>query len=132
METPGPPSMTMSSNRVDCAFGTTLKVALPDLPGTLTQPGRMLSSLSWVRSASMPILVSWSPILPESLIGIAPETAGPRSSPSRARLAVIEACRLAADFHVALDLIALIVGDDFQRVRFELLAHHQLVGRETI
>ena len=85
-----PPSMTMSSRRVDCAVGTTLKLALPALPGSLTQPGRMLSSLTEVRSASMPSFVVWSgppAILPDSLIGTDPLTAGPRSNPRRARLA---------------------------------------------
>jgi len=37
---------------VDCAVWTTLKTAWLDLPCNLTQPGRMLSSFSWVRSAS--------------------------------------------------------------------------------
>src|SRR5919205_954150 len=80
-----PPSMTTSSKRVDCAVGTTLKLALPDLPGSLTQPGRMLSSLTEVRSASTPSLVVCSAplaILPDNLIGNDPLTAGLGSNPS--------------------------------------------------
>ena len=47
------------------------------------------------------------------------------------RLAVVQRGRLPVDLDVALDLIALIVGDDFQRVGFELLIHHQLVGGKS-
>ena len=35
------------------------------------------------------------------------------------------------DLDLALDLIALIVGDDFQRVGFELLIHHQAIGGKS-
>src|ERR1700754_2861689 len=145
IETP-PPSTTMSSKRIDCGFCTTVKVAFCDLPDVLTQPGRMLSSFSAVRSASMPRRLSCSPILPISLIGSWPDIAGPRSIPSRARLAttkpgagpatgialgrfaIIELRLLSVDLDVAPDLIAGIVGDDLQRVGLQLLVHHQLVG----
>ena len=47
-----------------------------------------------------------------------------------ARLAVVQRGRLPVDLDVALDLIALIVGDDLQRVGFELLIHHQFDRRQ--
>src|SRR5262249_22287685 len=43
-------------------------------------------------------------------------------------LAIIECGLLSVDLDVALDLIALIVGDDLERIGLELLVHHQLVG----
>ena len=41
---------------------------------------------------------------------------------------IIEHRRRAVDAHVALDLHALRIGQDFQRLRFHLLAQHHLVG----
>src|ERR1700721_950371 len=112
----------MSWRRVDCCFCTTLKTAWVDLPGNLTQPGSTLSSFKAVRSASTPTRLSRSapPILPISLIGIA-----------LAWLAVIQRGRLAIDPDVALDLISLIVGNDFHRVGFELLVHHHTIGGKS-
>ena len=43
------------------------------------------------------------------------------------RFAIIHRGRLPIDLDLALDLIALIVGDDFQRIGFELLIHHQAI-----
>ena len=48
------------------------------------------------------------------------------------RLAVIERGRLPVDLDVALDLIALVVGDDLEVVGLELLVHHQLVGGKAV
>ena len=48
------------------------------------------------------------------------------------RLAVIQRGRLPVDLDVALDLIARIVGDDLERVGFELLIHHQFVGGKSV
>ena len=105
----------------------------------------MLSSFSAVRSASMPTRLS-VPDLADHLdrngaadrgSEIEPEPRAARVIERRlqldigialVRLAIIERGRLPVDLDVALDLIALIVGDDLQRVGFELLVHHQLVG----
>ncbi len=97
-----------------------------------------VSSFNWVRSASKARRLA-SPILPTSLIGMEPLTAGPRSNPMTGaarvierrlqfdigiafvRLAIVQRGRLPVDLHVALDLIAGIIGDNLQRVGFELL-----------
>ena len=47
------------------------------------------------------------------------------------RLAIIQRGRLPVDLDVALDLIAGVVGDHLQRVGFQLLVHHELVGGKS-
>ena len=47
------------------------------------------------------------------------------------RLTIIQRGGLAVDLDLTLDLISCVVSDNLQRVGFELLVHHQLVGGES-
>ena len=145
--------MTMSSSRVDCAVGTTLKRRLARLARQLDPAGQDVVELDRGQvglDAELRRLIGPAAILPDSLIGTDPLTAGPRSKPepraarivqrglqfdvriALGRLAIVERGRLPVDLDVALDLIALVVGDDLEVVGLELLVHHQLVGSKTV
>ena len=148
IETP-PPSTTMSSNSVDCAFLHHVERRLARLARHLDPARQYVVELQGGEiglDAEAAVLIadladhldrdgaadSGPEIEPEPrAAGVIQRCLQPDVGVALARLAIIQRGRLSVDLDVALDLIAGVVGDDLQRVGFQLLVHHELVGGKS-